>query len=65
MAYHSGYNFTTEVDVILSEELTFKESCDITIQLQEKIESLPNVERAFVKSNYEIRKKKLVEIEIR
>ena len=63
-AYHSGYNFVTEVDLVLSEDLTFKESRDISSSLQDTIQSLGDVERAYVTSNYEINKPKMVEIQI-
>ena len=63
-AYHSGYNFVTEVDLVLSEDLTFKESRDISSSLQDTIQSLGDVERAYVTSNYEINKPKMGEIQI-
>ena len=51
--YHFGNNFIVEVDVVLPEELSLRESHDIGESLQLKIECLPEVERAFVHLDYE------------
>lgn len=47
-AYHSGYNVFVEVDVILPPDMRLNEAHDIGEDLQIKIESLPEVDRAFV-----------------
>ncbi|CAD5115370.1 DgyrCDS4349 [Dimorphilus gyrociliatus] len=51
--YHFGSNFIAEVDIVLPEDMTLKESHDIGESLQHKIEYLPEVERAFVHLDYE------------
>lgn len=52
-AFHFGNNFLVEVDVILPADMTLKESHDIAEPLQQKLEKLPEVERAFVHVDYE------------
>ncbi|XP_076356308.1 uncharacterized protein LOC143249781 isoform X1 [Tachypleus tridentatus] len=52
-AFHFGNNFLVEVDIVLPEKLTLKESHDIGESLQHKIERLPEVERAFVHLDHE------------
>ncbi|KAF9899364.1 hypothetical protein BX616_003078, partial [Lobosporangium transversale] len=52
-AYHAGNNFFVEVDVVMAPETPLWESHDISEGLQIKLESLPNVERAFVHVDYE------------
>lgn len=52
-AFHFGVNFLVEVDIVLPEDMTLKEAHDIGEPLQQKLESLPEVERAFVHLDYE------------
>lgn len=52
-AFHFGNNFLVEVDIVLPEEMTLKDAHDIGEPLQQKIESLREVERAFVHIDYE------------
>ena len=52
-AFHFGNNFLVEVDIVLPEEMSLRESHDIGETLQLKIERLPEVERAFVHLDYE------------
>jgi divalent metal cation (Fe/Co/Zn/Cd) transporter len=52
-AFHFGNNFLVEVDIVLPEEMSLRESHDIGESLQHKIERLPEVERAFVHLDYE------------
>ncbi|KAG0013765.1 hypothetical protein BGZ80_010870 [Entomortierella chlamydospora] len=52
-AYHAGNNLFVEVDVVMAPETPLIESHDISEGLQIKLESLPNVERAFVHVDYE------------
>lgn len=52
-AYHFGNNFLVEADIVLPAEMTLREAHDIAEPLQQKIEGLPNVERAFVHVDYE------------
>ena len=52
-AYHAGNNFVVEVDIVLPPDMPLKEAHDIGEALQFKLESLGNVERAFVHIDYE------------
>ncbi|XP_059176091.1 uncharacterized protein LOC131955826 [Physella acuta] len=52
-AFHFGSNFLVEVDIILPSEMPLKEAHDIGEALQNRLESLPEVERAFVHLDYE------------
>ena len=52
-AYHSGPRIIVEVDVVMDPAETLKTVHDVAEELQTKIESLPNVERAYVHIDYE------------
>ncbi|KAI0728176.1 CDF-like metal transporter [Fomitopsis betulina] len=52
-AYHSGPEYFVEVDVVMSADMPLWKAHDISQQLQDKLESLPNVERAFVHVDHE------------
>ncbi|XP_050411618.1 uncharacterized protein LOC126826673 isoform X1 [Patella vulgata] len=52
-AFHFGNNFLVEVDIVLPEQMKLKEAHDIGESLQQKLETLPDVERAFVHLDYE------------
>lgn len=52
-AFHFGTNYIVEVDLVLPEEIEFRESHDIGETLQIKLEKLDEVERAFVHVDYE------------
>ena len=52
-AYHSGINYFVEVDIMLDGDLKLVEAHDIGESLQHKLESLPQVDRAFVHLDYE------------
>ncbi|KAJ1650374.1 hypothetical protein IWQ61_008810 [Dispira simplex] len=52
-AYHLGHNLYVEVDIVMPPNTALKESHDIGESLQFKLESLDNVERAFVHVDYE------------
>ncbi|KII91016.1 hypothetical protein PLICRDRAFT_39610 [Plicaturopsis crispa FD-325 SS-3] len=52
-AYHSGPNYFVEVDIVMAAETPLWKAHDISQQLQDKIEVLPNVERAFVHVDHE------------
>ncbi|TPX68755.1 hypothetical protein SpCBS45565_g02951 [Spizellomyces sp. 'palustris'] len=52
-AYHAGNNFFVEVDIVLPPSMLLAEAHDIGEALQIKLETLPNVERAFVHLDYE------------
>ena len=51
--YHSGPRMIAEVDVVMSPEMSLRETHDIAEELQIKIESLPDIERAYVHVDYE------------
>jgi len=53
-AYHSGPNYFVEVDVVMSGHTPLWRAHDISQQLQDKLEALPGVERAFVHVDHEI-----------
>lgn len=46
--YHFGTRFNVEMEIVLPGSMTVRESHDIALALQHKIESLDEVERAFV-----------------
>ncbi len=52
-AYHAGSKVIVEVDIVLPPETTLHISHDLGESLQVKLESLPNVDRAFVHCDYE------------
>ncbi|UJR18240.1 hypothetical protein I4U23_005140 [Adineta vaga] len=56
-AFHFGISLLVEVDIVLPETMLLKEAHDIAEELQQKIERLPEVERAFVHVDYECRHK--------
>ncbi|KAG2497946.1 hypothetical protein HYH03_004208 [Edaphochlamys debaryana] len=51
-AYHHGSHMVVEVEVLLPAEMSVKESHDIALALQHKIEAIDSVERAFVHVDY-------------
>jgi len=51
-AYHSGDKLNVEVDVVLDEGTNLRDSHDLGESLQYVLESVPNVERAFVHLDY-------------
>ncbi|KAK0061696.1 metal tolerance protein 9 [Biomphalaria pfeifferi] len=53
-AFHFGSKFLVEVDIVLQEDTVLLESHNIGESLQQKLESLPQVERAFVHVDYEV-----------
>jgi divalent metal cation (Fe/Co/Zn/Cd) transporter len=52
-AYHFGTHFLVEIDVLLPHDLHLREAVHVGIGLEQKVESLPEVERAFVHLNCE------------
>ncbi|EFA77681.1 putative cation efflux pump [Heterostelium album PN500] len=56
-AFHVGNNLFVEVDIVLPENMPLIRTHDIGESLQIKLESLPEVERAFVHVDYEFRHK--------
>ncbi|EUB56435.1 Metal tolerance protein 9 [Echinococcus granulosus] len=52
-AFHLGSNFMVEVDIVLPRDMDLHKAHDIGESLQQKLESLDEVERAFVHLDYE------------
>ncbi|OCK82038.1 cation diffusion facilitator 1 [Lepidopterella palustris CBS 459.81] len=52
-AYHSGPRLIVEVDIVMDSEESLRSTHDVAEELQTKLESLPNVERAYVHVDYE------------
>lgn len=52
-AYTFGSHYFVEVDIVLPAGMPLKEAHDIGESLQEKLEQLPEIERAFVHLDYE------------
>lgn len=52
-AWHSGPRLIVEVDIVMEAEVSLKDTHDVAEELQTKLESLPNVERAYVHVDYE------------
>lgn len=57
-AFHFGNNFLVEVEILLPAAMTVTEACDISKPLEEKLEHLTEVERAFVHIDYDTGKQK-------
>lgn len=51
-AYHAGDKLNVEVDIVLEEDTSLKDSHDLSESLQYVLESVPSVDRAFVHSDY-------------
>ncbi|XP_058099027.1 metal tolerance protein 5 isoform X3 [Magnolia sinica] len=52
-AYTFGSHYFVEVDIVLPSDMPLREAHDIGENLQEKLEQLPEIERAFVHLDYE------------
>lgn len=52
-AYTFGSHYFVEVDIVLPADMPLQEAHDIGESLQEKLELLPEIERAFVHLDYE------------
>ncbi|KAK2747751.1 hypothetical protein FQN57_001781 [Myotisia sp. PD_48] len=52
-AYTSGPRLVVEVDIVMDRSETLRATHDVAEELQTKLESLPNVERAYVHVDYE------------
>ncbi|KAI3496631.1 hypothetical protein L1887_39002 [Cichorium endivia] len=52
-AYTFGCNYFVEVDIVLPEDMRLSQAHNIGEMLQEKVEQLPEVERAFVHIDFE------------
>lgn len=51
--YHSGPRLIAEVDIVMDPQSTLQDTHDVAEELQFKLESLPDVERAYVHVDYE------------
>ncbi|KAL1302294.1 hypothetical protein AAFC00_002711 [Neodothiora populina] len=51
-AYHAGDSLNIEVDIVLDEGMSLRDSHDLGESLQYVLESVPGVERAFVHQDY-------------
>ena len=51
-AYHSGDRLNVEVDIVLEENISLRDSHDLSESLQYVLESVPSVDRAFVHQDY-------------
>lgn len=51
-AYHAGDKLNVEVDVVVDEGMTLRDSHDLGESLQYVLESVPSVDRAFVHLDY-------------
>ncbi|KAH8908985.1 hypothetical protein BR93DRAFT_520850 [Coniochaeta sp. PMI_546] len=52
-AYHSGPRLIAEVDIVMDPQASLQATHDVAEELQFKLESLPDVERAYVHVDYE------------
>ena len=52
-AYHSGPRLVVEVDIVMAAEESLRTTHDVAEELQIKLESLPDVERAYVHIDFE------------
>ena len=52
-AYHSGPRIIVEVDIVMDPAESLRTTHDVAEDLQTKLESLPNVERAYVHIDFE------------
>ncbi|KKY19528.1 putative cation diffusion facilitator 10 [Phaeomoniella chlamydospora] len=51
-AYHAGDKLNVEVDIVLDEHMSLRDSHDLGESLQYVLESVPTVDRAFVHTDY-------------
>jgi divalent metal cation (Fe/Co/Zn/Cd) transporter len=54
-AYFFGSRFNVELEIVMPAHTLLKESHDIALELQHKLEALTDVERAFVHTDYQRR----------
>ncbi|GBF97913.1 cation diffusion facilitator [Raphidocelis subcapitata] len=54
-AYHFGSRYLVEMEVVLPADWSLRQSHDVALLLQHKVEALEDVERAFVHTDYERR----------
>lgn len=56
-AYHSGPRIIVEVDIVMPQDMSLRDTHDIAESLQIKLEALPDVERAYVHVDWEVEHK--------
>eukprot|EP00743_Colponemidia_sp_Colp-15_P008285 GILK01008993.1.p1 GENE.GILK01008993.1~~GILK01008993.1.p1 ORF type:complete len:407 (+),score=74.12 GILK01008993.1:47-1222(+) len=54
-AYHFGFNYLVELEVVMPADMPLQQTHDISLELQKSIETLDRVERCFVHVDYERR----------
>merc|ERR1719253_3801 len=54
-AYHFGPKYLVELEVVMPEDTPLRESHDVGVELQHKIEEMEEVERCFVHIDYQLR----------
>lgn len=57
IAYHSGEKYIVEVDIVMDAETPLWKTHDLSQDLQDQLERLPKVERAFVHVDHEVHHK--------
>ncbi|KAL0576419.1 hypothetical protein V5O48_005555 [Marasmius crinis-equi] len=57
IAYHAGENYIVEVDIVMDGETPLWKAHDVSQDLQDQLEKLPMVDRAFVHVDHEVRHK--------
>ncbi|GAA5877806.1 hypothetical protein JCM8547_002689 [Rhodosporidiobolus lusitaniae] len=53
LVYHNGPRYVVEVDLVMASETTLRVAHDVSQALQDKLEELPQVDRAFVHVDHE------------
>ena len=56
-AYHSGPQYVVEIDIVLPPEMPLWRTHDIAQDLQDQIETVPDVDRCFVHVDHEVEHK--------
>ncbi|KAI5799284.1 cation efflux family-domain-containing protein [Peziza echinospora] len=56
-AYHSGPRIIVEVDIVMPQDMSLRDTHDVAEALQIKLEALPDVERAYVHVDWEVEHK--------
>ncbi|KAM0789804.1 hypothetical protein ACM66B_006656 [Microbotryomycetes sp. NB124-2] len=54
VVYHSGPNYIVEVDIVMAGDTPLWKAHDLSQALQDKLEELPHVDRAFVHVDHEV-----------
>ena len=54
-AYHFGPRYLVELEMVMDQKTPLRVSHDLALDLQQKVEAIPDVERAFVHVDYDFR----------